>query len=45
MMKKEALKKQKQTELRLAEINAKRLQAQEARLLKLVKYLIFYVIL
>lgn len=44
MLKEEALKKQKQAELHLAEMNAKRLQAEEARLLKMVKCFIFYVI-
>ncbi|XP_050538926.1 inner centromere protein-like [Daktulosphaira vitifoliae] len=36
-MKEEALKKQKQTEIRLAEINAKRKRAEEAKLMKLQK--------
>jgi len=40
MLKEEALKKQKQAELRLAEINAKRKQAMEAKKLKMV---IFFV--
>lgn len=39
LLKEEALKKQKQTELRLAEINAKRKQAEEAKNLKIVIYL------
>lgn len=35
MLKEKALKKQKQVELRLTEMIAKRLQAEEARLLKI----------
>lgn len=35
-MKEEALKKQKLAEIRLAEINAKRKQAEEAKILKMV---------
>jgi len=38
MMKEEALKKQKLAELRLAEINAKRKLAEEAKHLKMVKF-------
>lgn len=34
--KEETLKKQKQTELKLAEINAKRKQVEEAKILKMV---------
>lgn len=45
MLKEEALKKQKQAELRLAEINAKRLQVEQARSQKMVIHLIFNVIL
>lgn len=45
-MKEEALKKQKQAELRLAEMNAKRLMAEEARKLKMVIYFILeYIVL
>lgn len=46
MMKEEALKKQKLAELRLAEINAKRKLAEEAKHLKMVKcYDIIYFVL
>lgn len=38
MMKEEILKKQKQAELRLAEINAKRKLAEETKKLKMVLY-------
>lgn len=46
MMKEEALKKQKLAELRLAEINAKRKLAEEAKHLKMVKcYIIYFVLI